>query len=332
MLKDRLKHTVETFLRQVQSVLPKESLPYDRTHGVVYDKDEAINCYTDEYLMACASAGDLKLLAMITSSSISPFNQWVTAEDYERMVEEREEMVHHALSSGFRNIPDPVRGTKGHIEMPASGTVSRTRAIGSEGAHCIVEAAQSASPHRPIVAVMCGPLTVLADAYLMDPSIADAVVVAWFGGSVNHMGDYNGIVDPWAAYIVLERFPMVQFPVKPRGRQFGDSPVVPKERLLELPDTPLRKWMIDKRHPNGAPGACDADAPPAISVMHPEYVLRMRKVVFSHWQPVNGRSIPAFKRAVRSRTWVVEEADRDAATREWWRALKNPKAYHPQTP
>jgi hypothetical protein len=180
---------------------------------------------------------------------------------------------------------------------------------------------------------MCGPLTVLADAYLMDPSIADAVVVAWFGGSLGrmtHMGDYNGLVDPWAAHIVLHGFRVVQFPAKSHGKRFLYAPVVPKDRLLELPDTPLRKWMIDKQHPNGAPGACDADAPPAISVMHPEYVLRMRKVSFSHWQPVDGRSIPAFKGAVRSRAWVVEDADRDAATREWWRALKNPKAYHGQ--
>ncbi len=280
--------------------------------------------------MACASSGDIELSAMITSSSVSPFNEWVTPADYERMVNDRNEMIKIARDSGFQNIPDPVRGTKGHLVKPASGDISQTQPIGSDGTYRIIEESRKTGATRPIVAVMCGPLTVLADAYLMDPSVANNVTVAWFGGSTSDMSGYNGSTDPWAAYIVLKRFSVVQFPEKTPQRRFAYSPIVRKERLIELPDTPLRKWMIDKKHPNGAPGYCDADAPPAISVMRPKYALRRRRVTFSHWENKNGRDIPAYKSSKHSNTLVVEMANREAATKEWWRALKNTKAYHPQ--
>src|SRR5210317_414779 len=84
-------------------------LPYDNTNPIIYDKDEAINCYTDEYLLALSSAGEIKLLALITSSSIAPYNQWVTSEDFERMLLQRAELINYARKSGFRHVPDPVR-------------------------------------------------------------------------------------------------------------------------------------------------------------------------------------------------------------------------------
>jgi hypothetical protein len=325
-----LKQPIKNFLWRILAYRHRKPLPYDHTNGVIYDKDEAINCYTDEFLMACASAGDLNLLLMTTSSSISPFNKWVTSADYDRMLDERNQMISHALDSGFHNVPDHVSGTKGHLVQPSSGDIAHTRPIGSEGAHRIVQEAQKAKAEKPIVAVMCGPLTVLADAYLIDPSIAHKMVVAWFGGSIMDMRGYNGPSDPWAAYIILNRFTMVQFQERTPHKRFAYSPIVEKERLYELPDTPLRKWMINKQHPNGAPRHYDADAPPAISVMRCDYSIWIRSVEFSHWRTLSGRAIPAFKPTSRSKTWVVEKADRQIATQEWWRALKNPKAYHPQ--
>ena len=64
-------------------------MPYDKNHPVIYDNDDTRDVYTDEYLMALASAGDIKLLGMITSSSIRPFNKYVSGESYERMVVQR---------------------------------------------------------------------------------------------------------------------------------------------------------------------------------------------------------------------------------------------------
>lgn len=331
-------------------ILPKASvilvnhlqgMPYDRRNPVIYDNDAAIDVYTDDYLMALASAGDIKLIGMITSTSIAPFNRHSMEADFERTATVRAESVKLARVSGLKNIPDPIHGTKGHLQPPPSGKIEDTRPIDSEGSRLIVREARKASSAKPLVLVMGGPLTAAADAYLLDNSIADKIIVAWLGGRSNDMGGYNAWADPWAAFIVLRKLRLVQFSEENMCER--SAPYVPKSRLTELPDTPLREWMIQKQHPNGEPKECDADAPPAIALMLPEYpfflkimrikglqfrVFRAKRVAFSRWVKLeDGREVPAFRETPFGRAIVFPYADKEAATREWWRALKNKKAY-----
>lgn len=318
-----------------------QGIPYDRRNPVIYDNDEVIDVYTDDYIMALAGAGDINLAGIITSTSIAPFNRYCGESDFERVAADRVNGVNLAKAAGFKNIPDPVYGTKGHLQSPLSGKVEDTRPIGSEGSRLIVREARRASCARPLVLVMGGPLTVAADAYLLDNSIADKIIVAWLGGRPNDMGGYNGWADPWAAFIVLQKLRLVQFSEENMCER--SAPSVPKSRLTELPDTPLRTWMIKKRHPSQEPSECDADAPPAIALMLPEYpfflkimrikgvhfrIFRAKRVSFSRWVKLeDGREVPAFKETPFGRAIVFPDADKNAATREWWRALKNKKAY-----
>lgn len=304
-------------------------LPYDHTNPAIYVKDDAINCYTDDYMMALASAGDIILVGMVTSSSVAPFNHMVTSEDYERFVAQRAEGIRHARNSGFRNIPDPVRGPKGHLEKPASGKIEATQPIGSEGSWLVVNEARKTTPAKPLLLVVGTGLTVAADAYLLDPSIADKVVVAWLGGRASGMADYDGWSDAWAAFVVLQKLSLVQFPA------WQAEPHVPKSKLTELPDTALRRWMISKQHshwktPTGQlqPGSSDGDAPPAISMMRKDYVMQASRVSFRRWTINHGHELPVFKKDPNGRALVVTCADGRVATEEWWRALKNPAAYN----
>jgi len=302
-------------------------LPYGPDCPVVYDKDAVSNCYTDDYVMALASAGGIRLKGMLTSSSVAPFNPWVSEEDYEGFVEQRRQAIEVARQSGLRDLPDPVRGTKGHLVRPDSGSIADTEPLASEGSFLIVREARSADPARPLLVLAAGPLTVVADACLLDPAITDRLVVAWFGGRLEDMGDYNGWADPWSAYIVVNSCRVVQFPAKLKGGKFRQSPVVPKARLDELPATPLRDWMIGKRHPNLESTDTDPDAPPAISVVRPDYVKSARPVSFGDWIAVNGREVPSFVPDPVGRTLVVTKASQAVATEEWWRALSDPAAY-----
>ena len=84
--------------------------------------------------------------------------------------------------------------------------------IGSDGSRLIVREAHKAGPGNPLVVICGGQLTAVADAYLLDSSIAGKVVVAALLGSDKDMGGFNGKQDPWAAYIVLQRLIYVQFP------------------------------------------------------------------------------------------------------------------------
>ncbi len=300
-------------------------LPYNNYNTVIYDNDDASDMYTDEYMMALASAGDIKLTGIITSSSIAPFNKWVTSDDYDLFVTERSREVRHARNSMFGNIPDPVRGPEGYLQKPTSGHIEDTQPLGAEGSYLIVQEARKAHPSKPLVIVMGGPLTLAADAYLLENSIADKVVIAWLGGREGDMGEYNGVIDPWAAYIVLQKLRLVQFP----GWSVGvkAAPSVPKARLVDLPNTALRQWMLDKQHQNGLPDERDGDAPPAIALMQRKYVLQTKRVSFSHWITESGRELPAFKEDPGGRALVVTKASKDVATKEWWRALKNPAAW-----
>ncbi len=303
------------------------SLPYDHPCPVIYDNDTVIDVYTDEYLMALASAGDIHLVGMVTSSSVTPYNPAVPPEDFEsdappsatrlNFVVNRAHGVALARQSGFRHLPDPVHGVKGHLVRPPAGRIEDTVPLGSPGSDLIVRTAREATPDRPLVVVMGGQLTVAVDAYLLDPNIADRMVLAWLGGTAQGMNNYNGGADRWACYIALKRLRLVQF-----LQDVGD-PRVPKARLHELPDTPLRAWMLAKQHPtNALPDERDADGQPAIALMRSDYVKATKRVTFGYWDEV-----PFFRDDPSGQAIIVTDADPDIATEEWWRAMKNPKAW-----
>lgn len=60
--------------------------------------------------------------------------------------------------------------------------------IASEGAKLIIEEAKKASPERPLYLLFGGPLTDIASAWLMDPSISKNVVLLWIGGQEYSFG------------------------------------------------------------------------------------------------------------------------------------------------
>jgi len=305
-------------------------LPYGRGNPVVYDNDEAVDMYTDEYLLALASMGEIQLVGMITSSPIEPFDPFVNVANYERDLSDREQLVANAKASGFTNIPNRLRGPMGNLQKPASGRIEDTHPIGAEGSRFIVSEARKASAEKPLIIVVGAPLTAEADAYLLDPSIADRVVVAWLGGSGRNMCDYNGWADPWAAYIVLQKMRLVQFPLRMA------PPSVPKDRLLGLPASPLTDYMYRKHHPtNSDPGDIDGDGPPAISLLRPDYPLVIKRVEFKRWVPCyaeHTHEVPAFytkleyylpwRQTKQRRVLLVERSDPRIATDEWWRALR----------
>lgn len=293
--------------------------------AVIYDNDEVVDVYTDDYIMALAHKEQITLVGMITSTSVSPYNRWVMPEGYDRMLRDRETSVSLARSIGWSHIPDPTRGPNRHLEKPRSERIEDTIPISSAGSWLVVNQAQRASPGNPLVLVMGGPLTLAADAYLLDPSIADRIVVMWLGGRVHDMNDYNGWADPWAAYIVLQRLRLVQFPV------MMAPPFVPKRRLAsDLPESTLQKWMVEKQLQSpilDLPGDYDGDGPPAIALMRSDYVVETKGVSFSHWErlgdDVDPHEVPVFKDAPQGKAIVVTRANAAVATEEWWRAISS---------
>src|SRR5665811_461001 len=124
-------------------------------------------------------------------------------------------VVAAATTSGLQNIPDPITSTESPLVMPASGDIDATQPNRSEGALFIVKASMSLGlPYRPLVIATGGALTDVADAYLLDHTVTQRVVVVSSLGGVSesggNMGRPNGDADPWADTIVAERFRYIQ--------------------------------------------------------------------------------------------------------------------------
>jgi len=293
-------------------------LPYDRGCPVIYDNDYA-NDYVDWYLMALASAGGIHYRGISTSSSVAPYNRHMPADVLGECVALRTRMVAIGRASGLSNLPEPVAGTRGNLIRPASGRVEDTTPIDSPGSRQIVREARTATTEKPLIVCVGGPLTVVADAYLLDKSVADRLVVAWLDNYRDGMYGFNGWSDGWAAYIVLEKLRLVQFTVD--SNPFAS---VPKARLQdELPASPMRDFMVGIKPDVVAP-AGDADGPPAISVMRNDYALEAKRVSFGGWRTADGHEVPMFRDDPEGRALVVTKVDAGVATDEWWRAVKNP--------
>ncbi|MBM4264475.1 MAG: hypothetical protein FJ145_23990 [Deltaproteobacteria bacterium] len=173
---------------------------------MIYDNDGAVESgYTDAYIMALASAGIINLRGIISTSSYGEHPPYVPLPE-NTVLGERRELVAKARRSGMRNIPDPTAGPSISLKSrrPASGIIEDTAPLGTPGSWLIVNEARQATPSRPLVVIMGGQGTALADAYLLDHSIADKVVAVWLVGAKRSS---NGVLDAYEynAYVALER-------------------------------------------------------------------------------------------------------------------------------
>src|SRR4029079_8067876 len=106
-------------------------------------------------------------------------------------------LVTAARASGLKNIPDVTMSDGGALARPADGQIESTVSNASPGAHRIVDLSlQYGLPSRPLVVVADVPLTDVANAYFLDRSVVDRVVVVAALGSYSApngiMGGPNG--------------------------------------------------------------------------------------------------------------------------------------------
>jgi inosine-uridine nucleoside N-ribohydrolase len=312
----------------VVSILPSHAqrglLPYDSSNHVWYDNDFAVD-YIDWYLMVVASAGNLKLRGIATTTSETQY--------FDDIVAQRARVIANGRSSGFRNIPDPLPGAPHALVPPASGVIGATEPVVSAGIVGLVAAAHRAFTEtgKPLVVVAGGPLTAVASAYLRDPTIASKVIVAFIDNYDSYIGGYNGQSDPWAAYIVLERLALVYFPAYP-GDVTGPFPRLSKTWIANnLPPSAAREHMLALEldvinEPDG-----DADGMTAVSVVANNYVRAVKRVSFGGWLDVGTdgvpRRVPIFRDDRNGRALVVTQADEATATSEYQRAFLNPSIW-----
>ncbi|HEY6726858.1 MAG TPA: hypothetical protein VI197_22655 [Polyangiaceae bacterium] len=286
------------------------ALPMSADNPFIVNNDGPFDNWQGE-LMVLLAANGLELAGLIINDS----GAWP---DVDRNLSGWEAMLQAAEASGIDDLPAPTPSPGPPLVEPSSGEISDTEPNHSEGAELIVRAALDAT-NPPLVVVTGGRLTDVADAYLVEPAIADRVVVVASLGELTeqgaNMGIPNGDMDPWATAIVAERLPYVQ--VSAYYDQLGD---VPSARLPELPQNPLGDWIAEKRDRIfETPIASDQVA--ILTAAIPGFALRIDRSRHDGPAAANAGETPALTIDDAGSAWLVSKVDGELATQTFWNLL-----------
>jgi hypothetical protein len=220
--------------------VPHGLLPVDERSSLVVVNDGALDNWQGEYAALLATTGRVRLSGIVVNTNAE-------YPSLETNVANFRKLITAARDSGMRGLPDPTASIAPALVRPKSGRIEDTSPNRSEGARLLVQlAAEQGTAVHPLAIATGGALTDVADAYLMDPTLAErAVVVASLGqsdGTGATTSDPNGDRDAWATIVVMSRLRYVQ--VNGYYDQLQD---VPEERVAELPANAFGTWLADKR-------------------------------------------------------------------------------------
>jgi hypothetical protein len=233
-----------------------------------------------------------------------------------------QQMADAARESGMRNVPNLIMSDSPALVAPESGEIEATAPNDSEGGRFIRDAAlRLGSVEQPLVIVSGSTLTDVADAYLLDATIAPRLIVlANLGQNTEqgtHMGGPNGDLDFWAASIVAQRLQFVQ--VTGYYEQIED---VPESRVNELPSNAFGEWMAAKRPDVELSFAADQIS--QLAVMLPGFALEFRRAQYSGWQP-DVTSELLYRDDGNS--WIMPQSNAGVARQYLWERLQDPSTF-----
>jgi hypothetical protein len=294
-------------------------LPVGPENPVILTNDGAYDNWQGEYAVLLAQQSGAPPLAGII---VSTGGMW---SDLGANFDAWQELVTEARASGLSSLPDPIESASAPLQRPDDETIESTAPNASVGARFIVDTSLAlARPERPVVVATGGRLTDVADAYLVDPTVTDRVVVVASlgtgfteGDPLARMGIPNGEMDPWADHIVIQKFRYVQ--VSAYYDQLGD---VPTERVNDLPDNPFGARMLAKRAELLAtPLASDQVGVIAVGV--PEFARRVVRVSPAGWDGDE----PTLASDPHGSGWLVTESDGALAGERLWELLLDPATF-----
>jgi hypothetical protein len=299
--------------RNLGSSAPHGLLPVDERNPIVLTNDGVYDNWQGEYAILLSNGGGPKLAGIAVGTSPNE-------PDVEKNMIGWRGLVEAARASGLAEIPDPTTSIGANLVRPTSGQIEATVPNRSEGARLIVELSKELSlPYRPLVVVTGGRLTDAADAYLVDPTVAERTVIVSSLGAATETGgamaNPNGEMDPWADFIVTSRFRFVQ--VSAFYDQLMD---VPDARLSDLPDNPLGRWISAKQPEIWAlPQAADQVA--LLSVAVPAFALEVERVSAAATLAADATAGPALLTRPDGAAWLVRRCDGSQAAARFWTAL-----------
>jgi hypothetical protein len=296
---------------------PRGPLPVDDRNPIVLCNDGSSDNWQGEYAMLFASTGGPALAGIVINDG------WPWTDADENMTGWGQ-MVTAARDSGLRGIPDPLRSNGPALVQPSDGNIESTVPNRSEGAAFIVDLSKRLSqPFRPLVVVTGGRLTDVADAYLIDHTLPERIVVVAALGAANtdgaEMGVPNGFLDTWADIIVAKKFRYVQ--VSTFDTETAD---IPNSLLAQLPANSFTAW-IQSKQPN-IKNAFDQGSLLVVAI--PSIVSAYSRVV---QQGVNSDNMPVLFNDPSGPDWLVSQIKSSLATARLWEMLLDPATFRSPT-
>jgi len=299
--------------RDLGSTVPHGRLPVDERNPILLLNDGPDDNWQGEYAVLLANSGGPALVGIVVNTSPG----W---QDLDANIAGWRGLVAAARAGGLGGLPDPTASIGPALVRPASGKIEDTAANRSEGAHLIVEtSARLSLPYRPLVVITGGRLTDVADAYLIDPTVAARVVVVSSLGATTTSGAAmaapNGEMDPWADAIVTARFRFVQ--VSAFYDQLTD---VPASRLSELPANPFGAWIAAKQPKIwDLPEAADQVALAAVAI--PSFATEVERVSATALVGAGATAGPDLVTDPNGAAWLVTQNASAEATARFWKAM-----------
>jgi len=239
---------------------------------------------------------------------------------------EKRLMVAAGRASGLRGLPDPVLSDGPPLVRPISGDIAATVPNAAAGARLIVDqSARVASLARPLAVIVGGRLTDVADAYLLDATVADRVVVVASLGSLSVtgavMGSPNGELDPWADWIVAQRFRYVQV-----SAFYDETTDISADRLTTLPQNRLVQLVADQ-----LPGVSNvpamSDQVSLLPIAVPSFVRSVERVSMSATAVFDPTIGPSLAPDPNGHVFLVTDIDANAAIVRLWQILQDQKTF-----
>lgn len=294
--------------------LPHGPLPVDNRNPMIVVNDGAYDNWFGEYAVLLANGGGSPLAGIIVNQD----SDWP---DVQTNVNGYRDLIAAARSSGLTNLPDPIASIGAPLVIPASGNLDDTLPNRSEGALLIVSASKALSlSHRPLVVATGGALTDVADAYLVDPTVTQRVVVVSSLGSVTSagggMGAPNGNADPWADVIVTSKFRYIQV-----SAWYDQQTDVPGSSVSNLPNNPLGAWIAAKQ-PNLWQWSPASDQVAILAAGLPSFATAVTRVSANATIGDGGATVEPNLVAVQiGPDWLVTGCDGAVATSLFWKVL-----------
>ena len=296
-------------------------LPVDQTNPVILYQDDWSGDWLGEYAVLLARSGGPRLAGIIVNASKIWGDLNINTSGWN-------DLVNAATASGLENVPSVTSSAGAALTMPANGQIDSTTANNSRGAQTIRDlSSQLSQPNLPVVVVSGTSLTDVADAYLIDHTVVDrVVVVAALGGYTApnaSMNAPNGDMDPWADWIVAQKFRYIQ--VSAYYDQTGD---VTTTDLPSLPKNPLGDRFATKQ-PNiiAVPQAADQVALLAIGL--PGFAVAAVQVSPDTSGGFDATQGPPLVPDPNGRDWVVTQIAAPVAKSSLWQLLLDPHTFGP---